>query len=437
MVVLTEKFRFIRDDVFLCPWVDSKTGEQKLVMQKINLETNEVEFEDFIDCIHTAVTEIHPETFEDFHNDAHVKEFIYNKTLEIRSSEELTEINLTPEEKFKALTSWVAGIAEAGLNAFKIQGYIDGALGIIYPISSFLMRFLVKIDPDFIHQFLFLIEKECMFEGKAHDASIISNLIPIVEMITLEWQYPKKINVQDITEETTKIVDAILDLNPPINLFNHKDYYPNFLFGASPKSILKFLDNIENSDEWIKFLEIFFLNLFVIKKKLNELEIEKLFKKILRVDLPFRIFEQISIDPNGTTKGFYQLYLYHEHIAIDFIKRILKNLHILSKTSINKGTLIDSLIHTLDFLDAMKDCWGDNIKSLEYHEELLSTIFELNPPLNLFAKRFYIGGKEWLRYSMVFDDTDFGSHVCPQEENCILCERTPCLSSKMRYLLDF
>ena len=427
MVVLTEKFRFIRDDVFLCPWVDSKTSEQKLVMQKINMETDEIEFEDFIDCIHTAVTEIHLETFEDFHNAAHVKEFIYNKTLEIRSSEELTEINLTPEEKFKAFTSWVAGIAEAGLNAFKIQGYIDGAIGIIYPISSFLMRFLVKIDSDFIHQFLFFIEKECMFEGKTHDASIISNLIPIVEMITLKWQYPKKINVQDITEETTKIVDAILDLNPPINLFNHKDYYPNILFGASPKSILKFLDNIEHSDEWIKFSEIFFRNLFFIKKKLNESELEKLFKKILRVDLPLRIFEQISVDPKGNAKGFYQLYLYHEHVAIDFIKRILKSLHISSEMSINKGALIDSLIHILNFLYMLRKNFLDNIRSGEYHKELLSTIYELKPPLNLFPKRFY-EGEGWLGFSMRFKHTDLIYYPCPQEENCMLCEGTPCLS---------
>ena len=151
MTKLTEKFRFIRDDVFLCPWVDSETGSQKLVIQKINLKTNKVEFEDSIDCIHTAVTEISTTELEDYHNDAYVKELLDNKTLEIRSSEKLREINLNPKEKFAAFKSWVAGIAEAGLNAFKIQGDIDNAIDFIYPISYFLMRFLVKTDPDFIH----------------------------------------------------------------------------------------------------------------------------------------------------------------------------------------------------------------------------------------------------------------------------------------------
>jgi len=232
-----------------------------------------------------------------------------------------------------------------------------------------------------------------MFEGKAHDASIISNLIQIVEMFAFKWRYPREIDLRKISEDTTKIIDAILDFNPPLNLFNHKPYYPKFLIGASPKSILNFLDNIENSDEWIKFLENFFPNLFLIVKKLNESELEKLFQKILRVDLPLRIFEQISIDSLGVTKGIFRLYVYHSHVAIDFIKRILKNLNILSETSIPsilETDLIDSLKHIIDFLSVMKEHYNEPMSGL-YYEEIFSIIFELNPPLNLFAKRFYKG----------------------------------------------
>lgn len=105
MVVLTEKFRFIRDDVFLCPWVDLNTGKQNLILQKINLKTGEVEFEDKIACIHTAVTNISTKEFEDYQNKTDVQERINKKPLKIRSSENLREINLTPEEKFSALKS--------------------------------------------------------------------------------------------------------------------------------------------------------------------------------------------------------------------------------------------------------------------------------------------------------------------------------------------
>jgi hypothetical protein len=146
------------------------------------------------------------------------------------------------------------------------------------------MHFLVKIDSDFIHRFLFLIEKECRFEGKAHDASIISNLIPLVEMITHEWQNPWEIN-DNIKEETKRMIDAILDFNPPVDLFNHQSYYPNLLFGASPKSILKFFSNIENSDGWTKFLTNFMRILYFIKKKLDKSELKKLMNIMEKVTI--------------------------------------------------------------------------------------------------------------------------------------------------------
>ncbi len=154
MVVLTEKLRFIRDDVFLCPWADSKTGKQKLVMQKIDLETNIVEFEDSIDCIHTVVTNISPEEFVNYSDNAYNKEHLYNKTLEIRSSENLKEINLTPKEKFVALKSWAMGIAEAGMDALIIQDEIDKSSTLIYPIATRMLKFLAKVDMEFFREFL-------------------------------------------------------------------------------------------------------------------------------------------------------------------------------------------------------------------------------------------------------------------------------------------
>lgn len=105
MVILTEKFRFISDGVFLCPWVDTETGRQKLVMQKINLETKEIEFEDSIYCIHAVITDISLDEFNEFQNDSEIQEKLLKKTLFIRSSENLEEIDLSPEEKFKALKS--------------------------------------------------------------------------------------------------------------------------------------------------------------------------------------------------------------------------------------------------------------------------------------------------------------------------------------------
>ncbi|MHA1727741.1 MAG: hypothetical protein ACTSWY_03300 [Promethearchaeota archaeon] len=50
-------------DVFLYLHLDEQSGNPRLKIQKISLDTNEVELEDSIDCIHTVITDISPEEF--------------------------------------------------------------------------------------------------------------------------------------------------------------------------------------------------------------------------------------------------------------------------------------------------------------------------------------------------------------------------------------
>ncbi len=225
MVILCEKFRFIRDDIFLCPWVDSETGKQKLVMQKINLETNEVELEDSIDCIHAAVTDISIDKFNEIKTDDDAHNELLEETLFIRSSHNLREINLTPVEKYKALKSWVAGIAEAGKEGLLIQSRIDSVINIWVQISSRLLSFMAKIDPDYIYEILRKIEKECKFEGIYHKSSIIANLLPILWSISkpegMEFEYI------ELKPEERKIMSAILKIEPPNELFEKN---PKFLY---------------------------------------------------------------------------------------------------------------------------------------------------------------------------------------------------------------
>ncbi len=229
MVVLTEKFRFIRDDVFLCPWVDSKTGKQKLIMQKINLGTKEVEFEDSLRCIHTALTNISPEDFVDYRNDAHVKEYLYNKTLEIRSSEKLKEINLTPKEKYIAFRSWVTGITDSGSEAFRIQTEIENMGNLVYPISNFLLRFMFKVDSEFMEEYILKIERECVYEGMKYESFILMSLIPIFEALynnyleqTLEIRKKNKYGDRPkLREFDARILGRIIENS----IFNLKEKY--------------------------------------------------------------------------------------------------------------------------------------------------------------------------------------------------------------------
>ena len=67
------------------------TGEQNLILHKINLYTNEIEVEDSIGCIHTAVTNISTKSFVNYQNDSETQEYMDKKFIEIRSSEGLRD----------------------------------------------------------------------------------------------------------------------------------------------------------------------------------------------------------------------------------------------------------------------------------------------------------------------------------------------------------
>ncbi|HMF34460.1 MAG TPA: leucine-rich repeat domain-containing protein [Candidatus Lokiarchaeia archaeon] len=175
--VLEARFPFLREGAFLVAQVDARTGRQRLLMQKMDQEGEGVEHEDAIDCIHVAVTTVPAGDLEDVLRERDFAE----QTLSIRSSEELQEIKLAPEEKFKAFQSWVAGIAAAGVQAFRIQSEIEVEGQLAYPIASRLLAFATKIDPGVSREYLATLVKECQHEGVRHEASLIANLIPLAQ----------------------------------------------------------------------------------------------------------------------------------------------------------------------------------------------------------------------------------------------------------------
>jgi hypothetical protein len=191
--------------------VNAASGKQTLEMIKENPVTGEIDIKDSIDCIHTAVCDIPVEDFEDTVTDENFEQNI----LKIRSSEKsIQKIELIPEEKFKAFQSWVAGIAEAGLDSFRIQADIEswGRLG--GTIALRLMKFIAKVDKDVMYEFLLKIEKECRYNGMKHEQSLIANLNPILHMI-------------DDTNDD--IIRAIFAIEPPIALFTKELDNAHFL----------------------------------------------------------------------------------------------------------------------------------------------------------------------------------------------------------------
>ena len=119
--VFSIKYPFVYNDIFLIAEVDKNSGKQWLIMQKIDPRTQRVLLEDRIQCIHTAITTIEVDEFEERVSEEDFEEEMLN----IRSSGNLREVHLEPQEKIFAFKSWVAGIAKAGKISFKIpnDGY--------------------------------------------------------------------------------------------------------------------------------------------------------------------------------------------------------------------------------------------------------------------------------------------------------------------------
>ncbi|HMF30118.1 MAG TPA: hypothetical protein VKK79_01790, partial [Candidatus Lokiarchaeia archaeon] len=204
--LLAARFPFLRDDVFLVAEVNKTTGRQVLRMQQVDPNTQEVLHEDALDCIHAAVCDI---PVQEFAETIQEEDFAEN-ILRIRSSEQLQEINLAPEEKFVALRSWVAGIAEAGMDAFAIQGEIDVAANLQFPVTSRLLRFLSTVDPAFLPTYLDYVDRTSQHEGVRERSYLIASLLPVLENLTRD--------APDLNR--TQAFQIIFAMEPPLEIFS-------------------------------------------------------------------------------------------------------------------------------------------------------------------------------------------------------------------------
>ncbi len=224
---LTEKFPFIKENCYLIAEID-QDGKQKLKMEYIKIpeakgywrEQNTIT--DEISCIHTAVCSIPVQEFID--NNQEEAGELFKEVLNIKSSENLEEIKLCIEQKFIAFKSWVAGIAEAGLGAFYLQQELDKYLDQVNPIATALIKFMIKVDSEFIWQYMDYIEKTCRFEGEFHKSSLIANCkLVFASLQTMEATEEPKfreiikswgLTIDDIIDKPKKLVDSIRIDNP-------------------------------------------------------------------------------------------------------------------------------------------------------------------------------------------------------------------------------
>lgn len=282
--LLEAKFPFIRDDIFLVAQVEVETGKQTLRMQYVNLATRKILLEDALDCIHAAICDIPVNKFAEVSD----REDFEEKILQIRSSEQLKEINLAPEEKFLAFKSWVAGIAEAGMNAFEIQGEIDAAARLQYPITNRLLRFLARVDSKFISTYMDYVDRNASHEGVRHRAYLVASLLPILEGLVQEPKIPNG----------AQVLQMIFALEPPFELFNNSwplfrklaEYYPGFLTQYLARVKEEYQKKRGGGDEWLLVVLCPVLDAFDWTGASGDAQRGDLWKQIQRLDPPPELF---------------------------------------------------------------------------------------------------------------------------------------------------
>ena len=380
MAILIEKFRFIKDDVFLCPRVDTETGKQKLIMQKINLETNEVEFKDFIGCIHTAVTDISTEEFEEYQNDTNVQEDLNNETLEIRSSEGLTEINLTPEEKFGALKSWAASIAESGHDAFRIQTEIEKYGNLAIPISNFLLKFMLRVDSEFIEEYILKIERECVYEGVKYDAFIFMSLMPIFELLWENYQDQCEFRKYDIQALKILINNPTFELKEefllrfPFYIRYKMENDENFFYNCIERLKTKLTDENKLIENYIPFFDVIMQYYYDIPDSENFLNI---ISNIIEINIPDKLFRD---------HPFYLLPIADSKDGEDYLEDFLSGIKEDFETGkINNEEYLKIL---RDLLDLVYDGEYSNTGWITKSEGIiLESIMEIEPPFTIFKNK--------------------------------------------------
>lgn len=145
--ILERKIPFIHSNIFFRAQLDTRSGKQKLIIEKINEKTKKVELKTSIDCIQPVLTD--------------------------------KSIKIDPMEKFEAFNSWITGLSHYGFSSFKILTEIDNNEDVGFSLSSQIIRFMSLVDIEIFYEYLIKIEKECVYEGILHKGSMFASLEPI------------------------------------------------------------------------------------------------------------------------------------------------------------------------------------------------------------------------------------------------------------------
>ncbi|MHA1729436.1 MAG: leucine-rich repeat domain-containing protein, partial [Promethearchaeota archaeon] len=140
------------------------------------------------------------------------------------------------------------------------KGIILAILGINPPEELFMQnwKFISAVEyikPNYIYEYLQKIEQEFEIEGNGYDESMIAKLTQLLE-------YIEKVNIYDgrLTWNGKKIISAILDINPPIELFKRRisllRLNPRIFLHRSDYKVIRELEKLIAKIEKFSYFEI-------------------------------------------------------------------------------------------------------------------------------------------------------------------------------------
>lgn len=221
--VYEERYHFI-DNFYLKAYLEVyKLGnyKQKLFLE-IEEKPNQFKVLNSLFCIHSAVTTITPEEFNEMVKDIPImfdqkskfEELIQNQKQMLSTERKMFKLN--PEESFTAFKSWVQGISEFGLGSIEIQTTIDQIGKFDERIRNFLVKGLMKISDEILNDQIEYVKGICRNFKVWDKKTTISNFIPILDII-----YQKFFNGLNWVNLFAKIHK--LDL--PVDVFLVKEEY--------------------------------------------------------------------------------------------------------------------------------------------------------------------------------------------------------------------
>ena len=175
--MFTQKYHWF-DDFYFTATVDNK-GKQTLQIT-IKDEDGCVKDSKKLRCIHTAISKITPERAAEYRDSA----IELTDIIDAESMEAAKEIQLNSEEAFKAFKSWVAGIAEMGIEALVVQIEIESLAKFSYPIATPLLKFTAKHNFECLILLIERIAEICWLGNAYHESSLKANFVMINKILS-------------------------------------------------------------------------------------------------------------------------------------------------------------------------------------------------------------------------------------------------------------